>query len=238
MEYIRRVIIESNDGTSMDDMDFTLEFYVLKSKKVRFGKNDLIHVTHQGESMYFVPIDSKLLGQGDVKCKATIVDIERRYVSGRRIIELTRMTGLTLGLNCPCGVTEYDCECYEEGYKLRFEAYEHIPIQDAVRIFYGAISTPISGYDHITAEMVKNFSSTDSMEHFPVGFNSGDNVVILVNEDIKGKAYKDSGFGKLVSFDEGILGANGQYVLVLDGINYRIYGEKMLVSGEIYVTIN
>ena len=235
--YIRRVYVESEKGLSMDEMDFSLDFYVYTSRKLHLDKRDLIHVQKDGESMYFAVIDSKVLGPGYVKCKLTVIDEELRFKSGKRQVSITRMTGIMIGVNCSCSDENYECDCFEEGYKIRFEPYHDIPLQDGVNIKYGIITEPITGYDKITEDMVKRFDFGLELKNHVFTFNRGDKVVILVNEDLDVKAYKDSGFGDLMQFNTSVCGANGEYSVVVDGVHYRVYGEMMLVNGEIKVTV-
>ena len=234
--YIRRVIIENKDGVSMDDMDFSLDFFIHTSRKIRFKKDDLIHIVHGGESMYFAPLDSSLLGTGVVNCKLTVYSPERMFLSGKRTISITRVVGLVIGVNCSDNDAEFGC--FEEGYRMRFEPYIEIPEQDGADIMYGVLTIPIASYDTITSDMVQGFETSSNLSHHPISFNMGDKVVILVKDGVGQRARKDSGFGDLVDFSTTLCGSTGDVKLLVNGTTYRVYGEMMLISGEIFITVN
>lgn len=238
MQYIRRVVISDEKDTPMSDMDFTLDFYVYKNKRQHLNKSDLISVIKDGVIMYFAIINGSTIGYGKVNCEINIYDVEKRLQNHIRRVSIIKNIGLTIGESCECEtLSNNTCDCFEEGYKIRFEPYFDIPLQDGVNIKYGIITEPITGYDKITEDMVKRFDFGLELKNHVFTFNRGDKVVILVNEDLDVKAYKDSGFGDLMQFNTSVCGANGEYSVVVDGVHYRVYGEMMLVNGEIKVTV-
>ena len=53
-KYIRKVIIESENGKPMDDLDFTLDFYVYTNRLQTLKKSELIRVVKDGVEEDFV----------------------------------------------------------------------------------------------------------------------------------------------------------------------------------------
>jgi hypothetical protein len=83
--------------------------------------------------------------------------------------------------------------------------------------------------------MVTNFTASDAIENFPLEVNQGDKIVLLVNADMEYYGCKNDGFGGKVPFNTEILGANGEYSLHVENVEYRVYGELSLVSGVIMI---
>lgn len=65
----------------------------------------------------------------------------------------------------------------------------------------------------------------------------GSIVFVAVPKVFEYSVTKDNGFGGKVKFDEDVFGANGVTVMY-DGIEYSVYGELVLTSGELFVHIN
>ena len=236
-KYIRKVIIESENGKTMDDLDFTLDFYVYTNRLQTLKKSELIRVVKDGEVSYYAIIDSQKLGRGNVKCRIRIIDVEPRIKNMERPVVLTREVGIMIGGCCCSTPFAHDCGFFEEGYKVSFEAVTDIPKQDAalVTLRYGVLREPISSYGNITEEMVTNFTASDAIENFPLEVNQGDKVVLLVNADMEYYGCKNDGFGGKVPFNTEVLGANGEYSLTVEDVEYRVYGELSLVSGVIMI---
>ena len=76
------------------------------------------------------------------------------------------------------------------------------------------------------------------MEKTSLGeINVGETIIVAVPEEKSNRAYKDNGFDEPMKFAEEILGSNGGHTVVVDGINYSIFGELMIVNGELFVYV-
>lgn len=235
-KYIRRVILEAENGKSMDELDFTLDFFVYTNRVQTMRKSDLVRVSTEEGVLYYAVIDSEKLGRGNVRCRARIVDVEPRVSGMERPVVIVREVGIMIGGNHCCNSTAtHECNCFEEGYNIRFEAVTDIPKQKAHKVMYGIIKTDIASYGDITPSMVYGFNSSDIIDWISMGSLSvGDKVVILIDADSTDHVLKNDGFGKYVPFDTSVLGSNGDYTITVDDKAYRIYGEMMLVSGGLY----
>lgn len=121
-------------------------------------------------------------------------------------------------------------------------------------IYYGRISAseagvpPIIQYDALTADMIKNATAMNVIEPQILGKTScglesdtaeGDYLVVAVPSSSNYVVTKDNGIGGKVIFKEDdAAGANGQYLLNIDGINYRLYGEVLLSPAQIFIYID
>lgn len=233
--YIRRVIIESDNGTHMDDLDFNLEFFVYNRTQI-IKKSDLIRVVINEEGNYYAVIDSDVLGRGKVLCRANVKDVEPRLKGMVRPVTILSETGIIIGAHCCNSVDTCSCECYDEGYRIRFEAVNDLPEQGRVGVMYGIINDSIGSYADITEQMTYGLTAADSLD-LTMNVNTGDKVVILVNADNPDHAMKGNGVGEFVPFDTKVMGANGEYTITVDNALYRIYGEMMLVSGKLTIKL-
>ena len=116
-------------------------------------------------------------------------------------------------------------------------------------MFYGYIPYSVSGvidnYNQITKDMITR--SGDTVKEVPVErvgkvsvgtATEGSLVIVAIPAVYKFNVTKDNGLGGKVAFTtDGVVGSNGSDV-VFNGIQYRIYGEMMLVDGEIFVYID
>lgn len=114
------------------------------------------------------------------------------------------------------------------------------------QMFYGVIDPTetgvITSYSDITVDMLKKqtgIKSTIPGERIALSMgyvNEGSYIVIAVPTMYDYNVTKDNGFGGKVAFDDDIVGANGIDVEFND-IDYRIYGEFVLVGGERFIYI-
>lgn len=114
------------------------------------------------------------------------------------------------------------------------------------QMFYGIIDPTETGviksYSDITVDMLKQQSgviSTIPGERLALSMgyvDEGSYIVIAVPTMYDYNVTKDNGFGGKVAFDDDIVGANGIDV-EFNGIDYRIYGEFVLVGGERFIYI-
>lgn len=236
-KYIRKVLIEADNGTQMDALDFTLDFFVYTNRLDTMKKSDLIRVVKDGAASYYAVIDSCKLGRGTVKCRARIIDQEARIKGMERPVVLLREVGIAIGGCCCATPSVHDCGKFEEGYRISFEAVTDIPKQDAQGVLYGVINDTIQSYSDITERMVFGFSTAQSLENVTINVRQGDKIVVLVNADNPNHSYKGNGLGDFEPFDDSVLGANGEYTLNVEGTAYRVYGEMALASGEMYIDL-
>ena len=114
------------------------------------------------------------------------------------------------------------------------------------QMFYGIIDPTetgvITSYSDITVDMLKQQSgvvSTIPGERVALSMgyvDEGSYIVIAVPTIYDYNVTKDNGFGGKVAFDDDIVGANGIDVEFND-VDYRIYGEFVLVGGERFIYI-
>ena len=115
------------------------------------------------------------------------------------------------------------------------------------QMFYGVIDPTESGvitsYSDITVDMLNQQSgviSTIPGERVALSMgyvDEGSYIVIAVPTMYDYNVTKDNGFGGKVAFDDDIVGANGIDVEFND-VDYRIYGEFVLVGGERFIYID
>lgn len=114
------------------------------------------------------------------------------------------------------------------------------------QMFYGIIDPTETGviksYSDITVDMLNQqtgVKSTIPGERLALSMGyveEGSYIVIAVPTMYDYNVTKDNGFGGKVAFDDDIVGANGIDVEFND-IDYRIYGEFVLVGGERFIYI-
>ena len=138
---------------------------------------------------------------------------------------------------------------------VTFNIPQGIPTPEAhPYIYYGRISAveanipPIKQYNELTADMIKNASAMNSVEPQVLGKTScglqadtleGDYILVAVPVARNYVVTKDNGIGGKVSFNEDdSAGANGQYTLNIDGIDYALYGEMLLAPGQMFIYVD
>jgi hypothetical protein len=126
---------------------------------------------------------------------------------------------------------------------------KHPGIPEGARIYYGYIPVEVHNgiyatYGELTTEIIKDERNVfqivepQFLDKASIG-NVPENalIIVLVPEAGEYKVFKDNGMGSKENFDESVAGANGLF-FEMDEINYMLYGEFAIVSGErfIYVT--
>lgn len=242
--YIIETNIESVRGTLMRDLDFSLSFFVYTNKRVTIEKKDLIHIQMQNGDKYYALLDSALVGGGELKCDVTIRDNEPRWYGGKRPVILRHKTGKVIGAACGASMGS-QCELFEEGFRISFNFVHGIPKSEVAYIFYGHLVNQLTSYSEITSEMLISPDnhiisvSASAMGKTSCGvMEEGDKVVVLIPVDTSYVATKDNGFGGQAPFSTTLLGANGEQIVDIDGVQYRVYGEMMTTEGEMFVYVN
>ena len=121
-------------------------------------------------------------------------------------------------------------------------------------IYYGRVSAseagvpPIIQYDALTADMIKNAAAMTVIEPQVLGKTScglekdtatGDYLLVAVPSSSNYVVTKDNGIGGKVVFNEDdAAGANGQYLLDIDGVEYKLYGEVLLSPVQIFIYVD
>ena len=124
------------------------------------------------------------------------------------------------------------------------------PVEDKNLIYYGYIPYSITGmlangYEDITLDMIKHQDShiSTSSDKVEGKINVGDGIIpeecyiiVAVPRDKGIVVKKDDGFGGKVNFGvgDGVHSANGIDV-EYEGVQYSLYGELTLVSGERFI---
>lgn len=124
------------------------------------------------------------------------------------------------------------------------------PVEDKNLIYYGYIPYSVTGmlangYEDITLDMIKHQDShiTTSSDKVEGKINVGDGIIpeecyiiVAVPRDKGIVVKKDDGFGGKVNFGvgDGVHSANGIDV-EYEGVQYSLYGELTLVSGERFI---
>lgn len=113
-----------------------------------------------------------------------------------------------------------------------------------IYILYGNILDEITSFSLITIEMLESSTNhiikikPQTLPKTSLGtLQAGSKVVVLIPNGYEYIATKDNGIGGKVPFDESIMGANGQSISLGNNL-YKIYGEFMTVSGEIFIYID
>ena len=234
--YIIEVLFDSTE-------DFSVEFYVERERSQKFKKSELLKVETSEGVRYFANIDSRVLGRGNVMCRAEVYDKEAHWGADRPVV-VHGFTGLFIG-SCMCGASG-GFECH--GYKFQFKCMNDIPKDINSRIYYGVVTSWVTGYEYITEQMINEDVASGSISRVNVApltmkirVNEGDRVVVLVPYEELMTAKKvvalNESFAQKVPFGTEVMGANGEIVLELDGVKYRLYGEFMVVSGEINISV-
>ena len=120
---------------------------------------------------------------------------------------------------------------------------KHPGVPEGAMTYFGFVPFEVHGgicedYNDITVDMIRDARSQfEIMEPKAIGEKALEEVpeyaliVILVPEAAGLKVTKNNGMGSRVRFDEETLGANGVR-FVMDEIEYLLYGEFAIVSGE------
>lgn len=111
--------IDSYRGVAMRDLDFGLSFFVYTNRRETFRKSDLIHIQMDGGDKYYAFLDSRRVGDGELKCDISIKDPKARWKGGARPVILRHSTGKIIGGRCRSSHRSIPCEGYEEEYKVR-----------------------------------------------------------------------------------------------------------------------
>ena len=238
-----QIQIDSHRDVSMNNLNFWLEFYVHANRRKQVAKSELIKINRtDGVPMYFLTLDTRILGSGPLMCNIYISDPEPQWKNGNRPVMIRRNTGIGVG-----GAKDNPVHSIQsnwiEGYKIDFNTVWSIPKSTAY-VFYGYLVNQIQSYSEITSAMLMSpenhiLSVTASkLDKISCGMmKSGDKVVVLVPSETEYKATKDNGIGGKVPFDTSIMGSNGEVKVVMDGVEYDIYGEFMTVSGELFIYV-
>lgn len=242
--YIIQVDVENTKGIALRDLDFKCEFYVHSNRKAVFPKGDMVHIERSGGDRYFALLDSTEVGAGRLMCRIVISDPVRQWKGGIRPVVIKKWTGKVIGP--PCGMPYMECrEEYDEGFRVTFNFVSGLPKADVGYIFYGHIVDRITDFGAVTSDMlVDPANHIVQVEGGSLGKTScgemqpGSKVIVLIPEDTSYVATKDNGIGGRVPFDESVLGVNGEKTVTIDGTAYRVYGEMLTVSGELFVYVD
>ena len=248
--YIIEVDVESLNGHSMADIDFTVEFFVYSNRKKIFRKKDLVCVQHEDRDSYYALLNSAEIGSGMLMARVTIQDPVAQWTGGLRPVILTQSTGKMIGGS---GHSNYHVACgsvsasrdFDEGYRVSYNFVFGLPEPEAAYIFYGSLVDQIDRMDDITPDMLVNPENhIVSVKAGKMGKTScgeigiGSKVVVLIPDNTSYKATKDNGFGGKMAFSTLLMGANGESKVEIDGVTYRVYGELMAVSGEVFIYVD
>lgn len=248
--YIIELEIESLNGHSMADLDFTTEFFVYSNRRKTYRKGDMVCIQGEDKNRYYALLQSGEVGQGLLLGRVAIMDPLAQWAGGKRPVIITRSTGKVIGGN---GVRPFHASCgavsasndYDEGYRVSFNFVYGLPAPEVAYIFYGSLVDRISNMGEITAEMlVSPDNNIVSVSAGKMGKTScgqmqaGSKVIVLIPADKGYVATKDNGFGGKMAFSEQVMGANGGVTVDIDGVTYRVYGELMTVSGEVFIYVD
>lgn len=199
----------------------SVEFYTQREKVVKFLKEDLIKVYKDGGVEYYAPVKANELGRGHLMAAVEFVDREIMYPGGGRRVVVSGFTGYTI----PCMGKGNTISCEE--YTISFERVSNIPKSDTV-IYYGI--------GDLENPDIRELNGVKEINEIDFSFDAGDSIVVAIPKDRGTVAKKDNGFGGRIEFSEKIKGANGKE-MILNGVAYKIYGEFMVVKGNIKVYI-
>lgn len=240
---IIQISIDSTRDIPMQDLDFTLEFYVNPNKRKVVKNSELVRQGRRdGTYVFYARLDTRSLGKGHLMCRIRIQDPEGRWEGGYRPVILERNTGI--GIGGAMDLPSYSLQTlWVEGYKIDFNTVWSMPKPEIAYIYYGKIVDHISDFSDITPEMLRSSQNTilsissKQKGAMPIrDINAGDKVVVLVPFGFT--ATKDNGIGGKVPFDTSVMGCNGEKTMFLDGITYRIFGELMTIGGELFIYVD
>ena len=96
--------------------------------------------------------------------------------------------------------------------------------------------------------MIKNAAAMNVIEPQTLGKTScglekdtakGDYIVIAVPSSKNFIVTKDDGIGGKATFcEDDSAGANGQYTLNIDGVDYALYGEMLISPGQMFIYVD
>lgn len=207
----------------LEEADFSIFFYVERENVIAFKKEELIKVYQNGAYEYYAPVDANRLGRGHLMAAVEIKESEPAYPNRVRKVTISGFTGYSI----PCLGEGGTLEC--GGYEVAFKRVADIPKGDAL-IHYGVTR---SGFDNIDLDSLQKVKDIDG---FTLTVNVGERIIAAIPNDREEAAYKDNGFGEAMPFSTAVDGVNGE-VMEYDGIKYRVFGELMIVKGNIKVYI-
>lgn len=242
--YIIGVDVENVKGIALRDLDFKCEFYVYANRKVVFTKEDMVHIQKKNGDLYFALLDSSAVGSGRLMCRIVISDPVAQWTGGVRPVIIKKWTGKEIG--APSPAHQPPCaEDYDEGFLVRFNFVTGLPKADVGYIFYGHIVDQITDFGAITGDMLvdpqNHIIQVDAAEMGKTScgvMEAGNKVVVLIPEDTSYVATKDNGIGGKVRFSEAVMGTNGGTTVTIGGTVYRVYGEMLTASGELFVYVD
>jgi hypothetical protein len=199
----------------------SVEFYTRREKVIKFLKEDLIKVYRNNDIEYYAPVNANELGRGHLMAAVEFEDREPMYPAGGRRVTVSGFTGYTI----PCLGEGNTIACGD--YEVSFERMSNIPKSDAV-IYYGI--------GDLENPDIRELNGIKEINEIDFSFNAGDSIVVAIPKDRGMVAKKDNGFGGRIEFSEKIKGANGKEI-TLNGMAYKIYGEFMVVKGNLKVYI-
>lgn len=210
----------------------SLEFYIERGGEHVFkDAADLVRIDTEEGTRKFALIDG--MSRGHLMCCVNAVDHEPLWEGRPQVFRM--YTGITIGA-CMCddGRTT-SCGGYEFGFKI----VNDIPKDSSARIYVGAVKSYVTDYSYITEGMVKEYCSVLPVEPVETSLEvvAGDRVVVLAPRNENLIAKKGDGFGGKMPFDTGFMGANGDVILRIGHIDYKVYGEFMTVDGNIIISI-
>lgn len=207
----------------MDELA-AVEFYTERDRAVRLEKADLVRVFCGDKVEYYATLDTELIGRGHLMARVEFKDKERMFLDGERLV----VASGSLGLEIPYFINIGDvAELSGEKYKVKFCVVEDIPKSDAV---------VYCGVGDLDNPELAALTAMKEPGEVLISFNKGECIVVAVPYDWFEQAYKDNGLGYAVPFSETVKGRNGE-VMDIDEIRYKIYGEFMVVGGELKLYI-
>ena len=97
--YIIELEIESLNGHSMADLDFTAEFFVYSNRRKTYHKGDMVCIQGEDKNRYYALLQSGEVGQGLLLGRVAIMDPLAQWAGGKRPVIITRSTGKVIGGN-------------------------------------------------------------------------------------------------------------------------------------------
>ena len=88
----------------------------------------------------------------------------------------------------------------------------------------------------LSADTITKVEYTELNKHNLGVLPQGSKLIVCIPADKNTSAYKDNGVGTATTFDESIMGCNGLSITI-NNKQYKLYGEFMTVSGQMYIYI-
>lgn len=238
------VDIKSVNNVRMEDLFFLLRFRIYGSPdELVFHKEQL----YSANGKFYALVNEKYFHEGWLMCDIEIFEPMPGWPGGMKPALVKCNTNIVIG-NCfdipypmECGIMP-NSKGYVNGYKVKFKKVDNLPEEgeddddlsnpDGI-VLYGKVSG-LTSFRNLNSSHLAGLARLDRIPLNGLtidGIKVGETVVVLTQGEHVQKC--DGGCGRM-PFSTAVMGANGE-VITINGENYKVFGETMLVSGSMEV---